>query len=113
MDLATWQLIEQLKAWHATTEDPDEHARIAFLVVKIMEEAGEVAQALIGATSQNPRKGRQTHTMDDVARELCDVALAALEALATVTDDPAAFFTAHVAGIGERAEREGAPCSKA
>ncbi|GII80085.1 hypothetical protein Sru01_50670 [Sphaerisporangium rufum] len=48
---------------------------------KVAEEAGEVVAALIGATGQNPRKGR-TGTLADVERELLDVAITALAALA-------------------------------
>lgn len=50
-------------------------------LAKIGEEYGEVIAAYIGVTSQNPRKG-MTHTMDDVRRELFDVALTALCAYA-------------------------------
>lgn len=45
--------------------------------LKVQEEAGELAAALIGATGQNPRKG-VTHTLDDVAYEAIDVAVTAL-----------------------------------
>jgi NTP pyrophosphatase (non-canonical NTP hydrolase) len=50
-------------------------------LAKIIEEAGEVVEAYIGATGQNPRKG-VTKTMDDVAEELLDVAVTALGAYA-------------------------------
>ena len=52
--------------------------------MKIAEETGEAVAACIGMTGQNPRKGI-TATADDLAGELCDVVLAALVALATVT----------------------------
>lgn len=48
-------------------------------LAKIMEEGGEVIEAFIGATGQNPRKG-VTHSMDDVREELLDVAVTALGA---------------------------------
>ena len=53
-------------------------------VMKIAEEAGEAVAAYIGTTGTNPRKG-VTATDDDLAGELCDVVLAALIALATIT----------------------------
>lgn len=54
-------------------------------LAKITEEAGEVIEAYIGATGQNPRKG-QTHTLADVAEELLDVAVTALGALEHLTE---------------------------
>lgn len=48
-------------------------------VAKIGEEFGEVVEALIGATGQNPRKGK-THSLGDVREELLDVAVTALGA---------------------------------
>lgn len=49
-------------------------------ILKVTEEAGEAAGAWIGVIGQNPRKG-VTHTLDDVAGELADVALTALVAI--------------------------------
>lgn len=49
-------------------------------LAKISEEHGEVIEAFIGATAQNPRKGL-THTMADVEAELLDVAVTALGAI--------------------------------
>lgn len=48
-------------------------------VTKVAEEAGEVVDALNGATGMNPRKG-VCATEDDVKDELLDVALTALGA---------------------------------
>lgn len=48
-------------------------------LAKIAEEGGEVIEAFIGYTSQNPRKG-QTHTLAEVKKELLDVAITALGA---------------------------------
>ncbi|CDR07330.1 MazG-like family protein [Streptomyces iranensis] len=76
--------------------DPDE---IATRLLKVTEEAGEVAQAYIGMQGQNPRKGI-THTRADVAVELCDVILSAMVALHSFEDDPAellAFDAKHKA----------------
>lgn len=54
-------------------------------VLKVAEEAGEVYSALSGAIGENPRKG-VTHSMDDVAEELLDVAVAALAAVEHLRD---------------------------
>ena len=64
-------------------------------VLKVGEEFGETAQALIGAVGQNPRKG-VTHTYADVRAELYDVALTALVAAASLSDGWAGEFGEHV-----------------
>lgn len=51
--------------------------------LKVQEEAGEMAQAVIGVLGQNPRKGI-THTWDDVVAEAIDTALSALVFAETV-----------------------------
>lgn len=56
-------------------------------ILKVQEEAGEVAEAWIGVLGQNPRKG-QTHTREDVAKELGDVVFTALVAIAGLGLDP-------------------------
>lgn len=70
-------------------------------ILKLSEEVGEVAQAVIGATGQNPRKGT-THTWDDVRSELCDVVITGLVALRTLAPDAREVFTAHLADVTER-----------
>ncbi|MEU8300631.1 MazG-like family protein [Micromonospora sp. NPDC048909] len=49
-------------------------------ILKLTEEAGEAAGAWIGLLGQNPRKG-VTHTREDVAAELADVAFTAIVAI--------------------------------
>jgi hypothetical protein len=51
--------------------------------LKVPEEAGEMAQAVIGVLGQNPRKG-VTHSWDDVVAEAIDTALSALVLAETV-----------------------------
>lgn len=46
-------------------------------LLKVQEEAGEAAAALIGAYGYNPRKG-VTHSKEDIANELADVVISAL-----------------------------------
>ena len=53
-------------------------------IAKITEEAGEVIEAHIGATGQNPRKG-VTHSHETVLEELLDVAVTALGAYEHIT----------------------------
>jgi NTP pyrophosphatase (non-canonical NTP hydrolase) len=71
----------------------DEHngagrEELAARILKVTEEAGEVAAAWIGATGQNPRKG-VTQAYADVAAELGDVAFSALVAIDSLGADPA------------------------
>lgn len=74
-------------------------------VAKVSEECGEVMQALIGYTGQNPRKGI-SHTMDDIRKELADVILTALCAIHHTTKDSEhtmAIVLAKIAYVMERA----------
>jgi len=70
-------------------------------LLKLSEEVGEVAEAVIGATGQNPRKGT-THTWEDVQGELCDVVITALVALRTLTPDTREVFARHLARVRDR-----------
>lgn len=65
-------------------------------VAKIGEEHGEVIEALLGAIGENPRKG-VTGSLDEVRKELLDVANCALGAYAHLTpgDDPVAALADH------------------
>nr|WP_202450128.1 MazG-like family protein [Streptomyces sp. SID4917] len=96
-----WQTIHGLVAWIDTNNGRDQH-EIAMRILKVTEEAGEVASAYIGMTGQNPRKG-VTHTITDVQGELCDVMLTAAVALASISDDPGSMFDAKLARVAERA----------
>jgi NTP pyrophosphatase (non-canonical NTP hydrolase) len=92
-----WAAVARLTAWlddHNGSSTPETALRL----LKVSEEAGEVASAWIGVTGQNPRKG-ETHTVDDVADELCDVIVAAMVALTTLKQDPAAHFARKLAAV--------------
>lgn len=75
-------------------------------LMKLVEEAGEVMQAYIGMTGQNPRKG-VTHTREDVAAELCDVILTAVVALHRFADDPEQAMAEHAGRVVRRIEALG------
>ncbi len=70
-------------------------------MLKLSEEVGEVSEAVIGATGQNPRKG-VTHTWEDVQAELCDVVITALVALRTLTPEAREVFARHLERVRER-----------
>ncbi|MGW3628783.1 MazG-like family protein [Streptomyces sp. NPDC005122] len=79
----------------------DGREELLLRILKLSEEVGEVARAVIGATGQNPRKGT-THTWDDVRSELCDVVITGMVALRTLAPDAREVFTAHLAGVTDR-----------
>lgn len=88
-------------------EDPKNRIRtpvenlMSRTVVKLTEEHGELAAALIGMLGQNPRKG-VTHTIHDVRKELFDIALTALCAAEHIDDNDGLSmnrFAGHVEAV--------------
>ncbi|MCF3176163.1 MazG-like family protein [Streptomyces sioyaensis] len=98
---AVWEAVDGIVHWldRESTLPPEQERLLRLL--KLSEEAGEVAQAVIGATGQNPRKGH-SHTWDDVHGELCDVILTAMVALRTLTPDARGVFGAHLRRVAAR-----------
>ncbi|MBD9703236.1 MULTISPECIES: MazG-like family protein [Streptomyces] len=96
-----WHSVADLHAWLEADQPYGGREGLLLRMLKLQEEVGEVAQAVIGATGQNPRKGT-THTWDDVQAELCDVVITALVALRTLTPDARAVFASHLAGVTAR-----------
>jgi hypothetical protein len=82
--VCVWDHVARTVRWLDAANGRERH-EVAARIKKITEEAGEATAAYLGITGQNPRKG-VTATADDLAGELCDVVLAALVALATITD---------------------------
>ncbi|MGA5182994.1 MazG-like family protein [Streptomyces pseudogriseolus] len=95
-----WQTLRAIVD-HLDTVNADNPAETDQRLLKLTEEIGEVAQARIGMTGQNPRKGI-THGPDDVAAELCDVIITAAVALHSFTLDPAAALAAKLAKAASR-----------
>ncbi|WP_438487308.1 MazG-like family protein [Streptomyces sp. S186] len=96
-----WDTIDALVGWlDRESVLPAEQERLLRLL-KLSEEAGEVAQAVIGATGQNPRKGR-SHSWEDVHAELCDVIVTAMVALRTLTPEARQVFEGHLRRVAER-----------
>ncbi|MER5865845.1 MazG-like family protein [Kitasatospora sp. NPDC002040] len=108
MDSATWDALDRIVDWldHESRLPPGEEKLLRIL--KVTEEAGEAAQAVLGATGQNPRKGT-THTWTDVEHELCDVVFAALIALRTLTPDARTVFADRLAHVTTRPRQPAAP----
>jgi NTP pyrophosphatase (non-canonical NTP hydrolase) len=101
MDDATWQTIDRLQDWLDRGSTLPAETKTILQILKITEEAGEVAEALIGVTGQNPRKG-YSHSWQDVENELCDVVITALVALTRVNPDARAVFERHLASVATR-----------
>ncbi|MFD8546725.1 MazG-like family protein [Streptomyces sp. NPDC059649] len=101
---AVWETVDHLVRWlDGESPLPPEQERL-LRILKLSEEAGEVAQAVIGATGQNPRKGH-SHTWDDVHSELCDVIVTAMVALRTLTPEARQVFEGHLGRVAARVPR--------
>ncbi|MFG2781492.1 MazG-like family protein [Streptomyces prunicolor] len=96
-----WAGIDDLWTWLEADQPVGGREGMLLRMLKLSEEVGEVAEAVIGATGQNPRKG-VTHTWDDVQAELCDVVITALVALRTLSPDTRQVFTRHLVRVMER-----------
>ncbi|MFF9115999.1 MazG-like family protein [Streptomyces massasporeus] len=96
-----WSTIDTLTQWLDTNRPVEGREGLLLRVLKLTEEVGEVSEAVIGATGQNPRKG-VTHTWEDVQAELCDVVITALVALRTLTPEARGVFGRHLDRVRER-----------
>lgn len=93
--------IHLLVKWLDNANDRHSDHEVSMRLLKVTEEAGEVAQAYIGYVGQNPRKGI-THRADDVASELCDVIVTAMVALRSFSDSPEIKLNEHINGLINR-----------
>ncbi|MFC9910972.1 MazG-like family protein [Streptomyces sp. NPDC127197] len=101
-----WTSIDDLWRWLDANRAHGDREGLLLRILKLSEEVDEVAQAVIGATGQNPRKGT-THTWEDVQSELCDVVITALVALRTLTPDAPEVFAEHLGRVWERSVGSG------
>ncbi|MGB2572588.1 MazG-like family protein [Micromonospora citrea] len=92
MDELIWDTARTSRGWLDAANGTGQ-AELTCRILKLTEEAGEVAGAWIGLVGQNPRKG-VTHTREDVAAELADVVLTALVAIESLGLDARAVVTA-------------------
>ncbi|MEV8403588.1 MazG-like family protein [Streptomyces niveus] len=92
-----WKTVTDLVAW-LDSKNGRPQEEITLRILKITEEAGEVAQAWIGVVGQNPRKG-VTHTMPEVQDEVVDVMVTAAVALASIVGNPQDVLDAKLAQI--------------
>ncbi|MFJ3669629.1 hypothetical protein ACIPSE_24550 [Streptomyces sp. NPDC090106] len=96
-----WQTITRLARLLEEHSTRPREQSILVQLLKIQEEAGEVAEAAIGALGANPRKGH-SHTWKDVEDEVCDVIVTGMVALLRLNPDAEAVFARHVKRIADR-----------
>ena len=101
MDESAWDTVDRLVAWIDESSPRPRETDKLLRIMKLSEEVGEVAAAVLGATGQNPRKGL-THSWDDVQHELCDVILSAMVALSTINPDARKLFAQRLDHVAER-----------
>lgn len=101
MDDHVWDAVDRLVGWlDANTTASPESVRL-LRVLKLSEEVGETAQAVIGALGQNPRK-KVSHTWRQVEAELCDVIITAMVALSTLNPEARGVFAQHLDAVVSR-----------
>ena len=96
-----WPTVQRLTHWLDENATTTPEATRLLRILKLQEEVGEVAQAVVGAMNANPRKG-SSHTWTDVEAELCDVIITAMVALTTLTPDPEQTFHHHLTHVAQR-----------
>lgn len=96
-----WQTVSRLVEHLEGHSTLPARQRVLLQLLKIQEEAGEVAEAAIGALGQNPRKGH-SHTWQDVESEVCDVIVTGMVALARMNPDAPEVFARHLERIAAR-----------
>lgn len=75
-------------------------------LLKVQEEAGEVAQGVIGFMGANKRKG-VTHDEEEVAKELADVVITAMVAMHDWVPSPDQFMKDRLQELLLRIKKEG------
>ncbi len=95
-----WETVRAARAWLDDANGVSGQ-EMTCRILKVTEEAGEAAGAWIGVLGTNPRKG-VTHTVDDVAAELADVAMSALVAIESLNIDAQAALATCAAKIRPR-----------
>jgi len=93
-------IYERISATQPRKEGP------LYRVLKLQEESGEVAQAVIGFTGANKRKGI-THDEEAVAKELADVVITAMVALHDWVLSPERFMEDRLRELLIRIKEEG------
>ncbi|MEV4824132.1 MazG-like family protein [Micromonospora sp. NPDC049274] len=102
MDDSIWAAARAARSWLDGANGTGQ-TELTCRILKLTEEAGEASAAWIGLLGQNPRKG-VTHTREDVAAELADVAFTALVAIESLGLDAQAVVGACAGKVRSRLE---------
>ncbi|MFG2531781.1 NUDIX domain-containing protein [Streptomyces sp. NPDC048516] len=102
MQRNAWNTVRALADYYDDRSDLPREQNWILQVLKIAEETGEAAQAVVGLTGTNPRKGL-SHTWDDVQAEVADVIITSMVALARMRPDPDEYFNNQLAAKAGRA----------
>ncbi|MFF9620579.1 MazG-like family protein [Streptomyces griseosporeus] len=94
-----WDTVDALWRWLEAGQPIGGREGLLLRVLKLSEEVGEAAQAVIGATGQALGT---SHSWEDVQAELCDVVITALIALRTLTPDAREVFARHLERVARR-----------
>ncbi|MFD8749740.1 MazG-like family protein [Kitasatospora sp. NPDC059577] len=97
----TWTILKSLAEKLDSLLDHPPEQTMLLQALKLGEECGEVAEAVIGVLGMNPRKGR-SHTLEQVHAEACDAAVTALILIARTGGDPEAVFARHLRYLAGR-----------
>ncbi|MEU7754222.1 MazG-like family protein [Micromonospora sp. NPDC049101] len=100
MDELIWEAARASRNWLDAANGTGQ-TELTCRILKVTEEAGEASAAWIGVLGQNPRKG-VTHTREDVAAELADVAFTALVAIESLGLDAQTVLDACAAKVRSR-----------
>ncbi|MCZ7373983.1 MazG-like family protein [Micromonospora sp. WMMC250] len=100
MDESIWEAARASRSWLDNANGTGQ-TELTCRILKLTEEAGEASAAWIGLLGQNPRKG-VTHTREDVAAELADVAFTALVAIESLGLDAQTVLAACAAKVRSR-----------
>ncbi|MEH0930335.1 MazG-like family protein [Micromonospora sp. CPCC 205558] len=105
MDESIWAAARASRNWLDGANGTGQ-TELTCRILKLTEEAGEASAAWIGLLGQNPRKG-VTHTREDVAAELADVAFTALVAIESLGLDAQTTLDACAAKVRSRLTDQG------
>ncbi|MEU8389990.1 MazG-like family protein [Micromonospora sp. NPDC048842] len=100
MNESIWEAARASRGWLDKANGTGQ-TELTCRILKLTEEAGEASAAWIGLLGQNPRKG-VTHTREDVAAELADVAFTALVAIESLGLDAQTALDACAAKVRSR-----------
>ncbi|MFI5529996.1 MazG-like family protein [Kitasatospora sp. NPDC051853] len=96
-----WTTVKSLSAHLSSLSELTPREAALAQALKLGEESGELAEAVIGMYGLNPRKG-VSHTLADVHAEACDAAVTAFVLIERTGGDARAAFEQHLRKLASR-----------